>query len=301
MLRYQAVKYFTVIARCQSITRAAEQLYLSQSGLSAHIRNLERELGVSLLERTNRNVRLTPAGQALYDWAAPFFDGEEAAVQAARRAGIGEADRVAVGTVGANITYFLADIIQRFRAQYGGIRVDMRRMNMDPLNEAIRSGAVDLGFQIVSGPVPPEYESHIVEQGRLVLAVHKSSPLAGRTSVSYGDLRGVPIGCLTVSSAAHPRDSLLQRCSELGFRPDIAVEMEYVEPLLTLVNMGICATVTSSLAPLGGLENVRYISLEDSDPIDLAVVWRKDLRSPAARLFLRHVLDSAPIERAAAE
>jgi len=88
MLRYQSLKYFTVVAENESITKAAEKLFIGQSGLSVHMKNLEDELGVTLFVRTNRNVFLTEAGKALYEWTSPFFNGEKAALDNIRQIAI---------------------------------------------------------------------------------------------------------------------------------------------------------------------------------------------------------------------
>lgn len=291
MLRYQTLKYFTVVAQYESMTRAAESLFLTQSGLSIHMRNLENELGVTLFTRTNRNVKLTPAGQVLYDWAAPFFAREKSVIQAVQQKALLDQSSITIGTIGANITYFLSDFIQSFQEHYGGIPVTIRRMNMDPLSEAMAKNTVDLAFRFLPDRLEDQFESFILERGQLVLAVHKSSPLAKKSVVSYRDLKGVPIACLASSSASHPREILMQDCAKFGFKPNIIEEFDYVEPLLSMVNMGSCVTLTSDLAPVNGLENIRYIPMAEARELSLAMVWRKDLANPAAQRFIRHVID----------
>lgn len=292
MLSYQSLKYFAVVARFESVSRAAEHLYLNQSGLSTHIRNLENALGVKLFVRTNRNVKLTPAGRKLYEWAGPFFERENTVLRDVKKAAMEGTDGITIGTIGAKITYYLSDYVQSFQDTYGGIPVTVRRMNLGPLNDAIRDRAVDVAFNFLSdtGPENGMLAYHVLERGQIVFAAHKSSSLAKKKSVSLSDLKDVPLAILAESSAAHQKSGLIKACASHGFQPNVVAELDYVEPLLSMVNMGTCVMITSNMAPTNGLDNICYIPMEDAAQIRLAIIWRKDLDNPAAIQFIHHVV-----------
>src|SRR4051812_46765453 len=95
------LKYFVAVAEELHFGKAAERLYIAQPPLSKQIQKLEQELGVSLLVRTKRSVRLTPAGEAFLQEARQILAQTERCVQEARRAGNGEIGRLSVGFVGS--------------------------------------------------------------------------------------------------------------------------------------------------------------------------------------------------------
>src|SRR6266496_2934363 len=120
------LRVFRAVARHQSFSRAAEELYVSQPAVSAHVRELERLYGVDLFEQVGRRVQLTEAGRLLEEYSDRLL----ALAEESRRA-IDELKGLERGhlTVGASTipgTYFLPEELSRFRRQYPGVEVALR-------------------------------------------------------------------------------------------------------------------------------------------------------------------------------
>lgn len=292
MLNYNKLKYFSVVARHLNMTKAAEELYVGQPSLSVHIKELEKELGVPLFIRTNRNLELTDAGQLLYSRTASFFDSEDELIRAVRKTALRESPHVTIGVIGANVVYQLPHIIERFKSQYEDVEVKVLRLNCDPLFNALCSGVVDVGFQFNTAGPPEEFSSYILARGKFLVAMPKSHPLAKKKSVRISDLKDCKFVILNREQSSFPHDEVLECCRKTGFKPNIIAEYTHIETLLTMVNMGEAITLTSSLAPFKGLENIHCVYLEGVGQIELAMLWHKDNLNTAVQLFIQCVIDS---------
>ena len=134
-LRY--LKYFVTVAERQSFTRAAEELHVAQPAISQQIKSLEEDLGVALLLRTKRSVKLTAAGHAFLSEAREILAHAELSKQIARRAARGETGSLAIGCVGAAASGFLPKLIRSYRKRFPLVRVHLfeltRNNNCRPL------------------------------------------------------------------------------------------------------------------------------------------------------------------------
>src|SRR5438874_2591910 len=138
-MTFRQVEIFLAVARARNFTRAAETLHVSQSTLSQHVLELERELGVRLFDRLGRAVALTEAGRLLEDHAARITT----TVASARRA-LDELKGLERGSlvIGASTTpgiYVLPGLVAAFRRRYPGIAVSLRIGNSRVIEERIRA------------------------------------------------------------------------------------------------------------------------------------------------------------------
>ena len=118
---------FVAVAEELHFGRAAERLHVAQPAVSAQIRWLEKELGVRLLVRSSRSVRLTEAGRAFLEDARASLHLSERAVRRARRAASGEEGRVRVGLVGSAIHSVLTGVMASFRERFPEVLLTPRK------------------------------------------------------------------------------------------------------------------------------------------------------------------------------
>src|SRR5439155_687121 len=145
-MELRQLEYFVAVAEEQSFTRAAERVHISQSGVSAQIRQLERELGAELFDRSGRTVTLTVAGKAALEHA-------RAALAAAQSLGqaVGEVTdlirgQLTVGMVtGCTITP-LFDALAGFHAEHPGVVITLREGGSADLIERVRKGSADIAL-----------------------------------------------------------------------------------------------------------------------------------------------------------
>lgn len=296
MLNYNKLKYFTVVARHLNINRAAEELYIGQPSLSTHIKELEQSLGVELFIRSNRRLILTDAGKLLYERTHTFFDREAELIQEVQNAAIQKQATLRISSLGAEIIHRLPGIIRGFQDTYPAIRVELQRMNMEPMNAALKSNVTDIGFQITSDFLSPldysDFNSYLLLKDSVMVAVADTHPLAGHSVVTISDLKNCSIVLLSQKDQMADHYALIKnKCRKAGFTPNVVAEYAFVEPMLTAVSTGETIAFTSSFAPLKGYDNIHLINFELDIPLELRLLWKKSNTNPAISLFVQYAKD----------
>src|SRR6202048_136349 len=150
------LRYFQAVADELSFTRAATRLRVAQSAVSAQIQDLENELGVVLLERSRRRVRLTAAGQTFNEAAERILRSVEEASRQARRIGQGEYGTLAVGFIGSQSHEWMPRVLKRFRAKYPEVEVTLSEMHPSQQLDALLARTLDVGLVgPIDGKLPP--------------------------------------------------------------------------------------------------------------------------------------------------
>jgi DNA-binding transcriptional LysR family regulator len=184
-LDLRKLRYFVAVAERLHFRRAAEDLHIAQPALSRQVRALERDLGVTLLDRDQRSTTLTPAGRQLLEDAAPLLAGADATRRRVQRAARGT-HRLVVG-FRAGVTVTAA--VRAFAAARPDVTVDVQRLEWDDQEELLRGGRVDVAF--VRRPID-ERGLRLVPlftEDRLA-ALPAGHPLAGRAALVEADLAG---------------------------------------------------------------------------------------------------------------
>ncbi|MDN3354681.1 LysR family transcriptional regulator [Actinomadura sp. DC4] len=184
------LEYFIAVAEEEHFTRAAERLHVAQSGLSASIRSLERELGAPLFVRSTRRVGLTEAGRALLAEAR-----RTVASAAAARNAVAAVQGLLRGTVSIGTEQCLAVIdlpmvLARFRTVHPGVEIRLRQAGTTGLLEEVRTGGLDLAFVALSGARAPAGVSLTpLTSEPMMLVCHPGHPLAACETVDWSRLQ----------------------------------------------------------------------------------------------------------------
>ena len=191
--RLRQLQAFCHAAAFGSMTKAAEQLFISQPAVSLHVRELEHELGTVLFERNGPRIALSPAGERLYELAVPLVDGMDGLDREFARKldhlDTGEL-RVASGDGGAN--FMLPRVFTRLRRDYPGIRVHFKVCRLGVALDRLLAEEVELVLG-AGESVSPEFEFRPVLSYELVLITPPDHPLAGRDSVTPEEIAGNPV------------------------------------------------------------------------------------------------------------
>ena len=295
-MELRQIRYFAAVARHQSFTRAAEELFLAQPSLSQQIQNLERELGVSLLDRSGRRVRPTDAGAAFLVWAEHILTavaGAEAAM--AEFAGL-RRGRVLIGTIPMQALGLvsLPDILAGFHARYPGIEVVLREEITAELLGQLRAGRLDLAFGVVMGaPSLPQVAMVPFGTEDLVAIAAPGHRLDGRRA-NITELADEPF--IFFKEGSPVRRATLQAAADAGITLRIGFETNEVPMLRALASRGLgIGVVPRSLAAASG-EVVAVVELADlTVRRTIALLWSTEhFRSAAARAFLTFAREQAP-------
>jgi DNA-binding transcriptional LysR family regulator len=289
------LRYFVAVAHHLNYSEASRRLHVAQPAISQTILDLEEELGVKLLLRTKRSVRLTAAGVAFLQEAEDILRHATEAGQVARRAARGEIGHLGIGFFGTASGPFLPSLVQSYRQKFPDVQLQLYEMTPDQQLAAFDDGRIDLGF---SRKLPPDRRSEFEEQNvytdELGIALSGMHRLAGQKVVRLKSLASEPFVQFHRKGARTLFDEVIAVCRRAGFSPRIVNEPDFMATVLTLVESGLCVSIVPRcVASLNRPVRIRSI-IPKSAQIPLCVVWRKSPDNPAVLAFLEVLRASRP-------
>lgn len=186
-MELRQLEYFVAVAEDRHFTKAAQRMRVSQSGLSASVRALERELGATLFTRTTRSVELTGAGRALLSEATRTLAGARAARDAVAAVQGLLRGSLAVGTEQC-VNINVGELLARFRAEHANVAVRLRQAGSAVLAQDVADGRLDLAFITLPGPPPDGVRLLPMTSEPMVLLCEPGHRLAGAPYVQWPQL-----------------------------------------------------------------------------------------------------------------
>jgi DNA-binding transcriptional LysR family regulator len=294
MIELRRLRAFVVVAEEGHVTRAAERLGMQQPPLTRLLQGLEAELGVRLLHRTPRGVRVTEAGMVLLDEARAVLARSESVAETVRRAARGEQGRLAIGfTSSAALHPYVSSAIRKFREVLPGVAVVMEEAGSSELVDALLHKRLDAAF--VRSPVGnvPDLLVEAVLDEPMVAALPVGHALAAEsaTPLALSDLAREAFVLYRRPAGPGLYDAILAACRAAGFSPALAQEAPRLTATLSLVAAGLgVSVVPASMQRLGG-EGIIYRTLAGcpglSAPLSLAM-RRSD--QPPTLMRLREIM-----------
>ncbi|MFE5402890.1 LysR family transcriptional regulator [Streptomyces sp. NPDC056580] len=280
------LEYFVAVAEEQNFTRAAERVHISQSGVSAQIRQLERELGAELFDRSARTVTLTVAGKAALEHARSALAAAGAVGQA-----VGEVTdlirgRLTVGMViGCTLTP-LFDALATFHQAHPGVEISLVEDSSDRLIEKVRASTIDLALIGAATAAPDGLEALTLISERLVAAVPAGHPLAKQRRVALRDLVAHPIVCMPRGTGI--RTVFDQACAAQSLQPTITLQASAADAIADLAARGLAVAILSESMAARYRDRLTAHTIDDVDkPAVLALIW-KSAHSPGVRELLAY-------------
>ena len=292
-LDLRLVEYFVAVAEELHFSRAAARLHIAQPSLSQQIRRLEQQLGVLLLERTSRNVRLTPAGEALLREGRRTLEQSRRALTAARAAG---KERLTVGFYGSAGGVMLARAMRSFTEAWPAVEVSVRDLLLGSVDQ-ITQGDVDVAFTRLL-PGQAELEVEVLTREPRVVALPASHPLACQPSVKFADLRDQPFIVNPAFAEDGPPARWLAEQRLHGLPGEVAGEAASVQEILTLVASGLGVCLLPALAASQSWRpDVSYVPVHDAEPAVVSLAWRSGSSEPVTQAFIACArLAAGPVE-----
>jgi DNA-binding transcriptional LysR family regulator len=283
------LEHFVAAAEEGHFSRAADRANIVQSGLSASIRSLERELGTRLFDRTTRRVELTESGRALLPEARRALGAAASAREAV--AGVEGLQR---GTLSLGIMQSLAAVqlpalLARFHSTHPAIDIRLRQAGSTVMLREVREGRLELAFATFPEGAAAGLVGHELLSETMMLACATTNPLAERDSVSLASLRdqdfvdGSPEWGIRIAND--------RAFAAAGVERHVAFEINDLQTILDLVTHGLgVAILPRSFAPLR--TPLRFVRLRGKPPrwnVTLAAPAHMDL-SAASRAFFEMVV-----------
>jgi len=283
------LEYFVAVARHGSFTRAAEELWITQSALSQQVRRLEAELGVALLRRTPRGAEPTPAGEELLPRAeAILAEVAHARADLDRHAGVTRGRvRVAATTMD---TPRLPAALAAFHRQHPGLQIALRHAPAAEIPALVASGAADVGVASVNGPAPPGVEAFALAEQPLRVMLGPDDPLAADDAVAIAALRGRPFILAEPGTAL--RETVMSACQAAGFSPVPLFEVSDPGTVRFLAHAGLgVSVVPASWLEQPGPEVAAAALAEPAPRHRVALLVPAGRETPAGRLLRDALLE----------
>lgn len=298
MLDFYKLQIFSVVVQEGSFSAAAERLYITQSAVSQHIKDLEASLGRKLFQRGWRGVKLTPHGEVLSRFTDEIF----ALVSKAENA-LTDIESLSVGRVSIGATpgigiYLAPEWVQRFRARYPQLSVALHTGVTDQIVADVLARRLDIGF--TEGELDDRQQGRLsslvlddVEQHVVVGAMH---PLWDAGRVSLDDLHAQSFIMRQMHSQS--RTWLERTLRQRGIEPHIGAEFDNLESIKRSLLMGQCVAVLPPYVVQSEVEQgtLRAIPVEGKPfTRSLQLIWQSTASlSPVTRAFLAELTPVYP-------
>lgn len=294
----QQLRAFEATARLMSVTKAAQSLHVSQPTVSVQLKELAHSVGERLFETAGRHIRLTQAGEELYQTVGELagcwqrFESRMAEINGL----ISGRLRIAAVTTAE---YFVPDLLGAFAQAHPGVEIELTIENRDRIVQRLAQGVDDLVVMMM-----PPHELALERR------VFQANPLVIIAPAQHAKRDGliqlnalVDERWLMRESGSGTRMAAEQHFAAVGFRPNVVMSLGSNEAIKHAVAAGLGIAVLSDLAihpplwrqggspPVAAVEPLSVLNVEDFPIIKhWSVVWRKDQPlSVAARYFLRYL------------
>jgi len=288
-MNLRALQYFVTLADLRHFSKAADACFVSQPTLSTQIKKLEEELGTQLVERSPKNIMLTPAGEEIARRAQQILHDIEQIRTVARRSQNPDEGNLRLGLFPTLAPYLLPHVVPRLRARYPKLHLQLTEEKTEDILRLLGRGSLDAA--VLALPVPNEgIEIEFLFREPFVVAVPGNHELASRGRIGLEDLSGSEL--LLLEEGHCLREHALEVCALAGAHERVDFHASSMETLRQMVAAGVGITLMPMLAikpPIAQTENLVIRPFLGTAPArTIALVWRS---SSALGGFLRELAE----------
>jgi DNA-binding transcriptional LysR family regulator len=298
MLDLYKLQIFAAVVQEGSFSAAAERLYMTQSAVSQHIKELEQGLGRQLFQRGRRGVQWTPHGETLYRYTGEIFalvaQAENALTDIQQLSG----GRVSIGATPGIGVYLAPDWVQHFRSRYPRLTVALQtgvtaQIVHDVLAHRLEFGLIEGELE---GHAHPHLASLVLESVEQWVVVGSKHPFWARERVQAEDLQGQSM--IVREANSQSRIWLERTLSRLHIQPLIGAEFDNLESIKRAVGMGLCfAILPPYVVQTEAEQRLLHMIRVDEQPFTrtLKLIWDSSVHfSPIGRAFLTELSGRFP-------
>ena len=298
MIDLHKLHIFHVVAREGSFSAAAERLYITQSAVSQHIKDLEASLGQTLFDRSWRGVRLTPSGEVLADYAGRVFDLLTEAENALAEVGQLGTGKVSLGaTPGAGV-YLAPNWVQQFRAKFPKLTVALNTGITPQIVAEVLAHRIDLG--IIEGELddllPARLGVLVLDNVEQTVVVGFKHPLWDAPGVTLPELHQQSF--IVRQQNSQSRIWLERTLKQHGIEPMIGAEFDNLESIKRAVSAGMCLAVLPPYVVQMEVDQhlLRRVPVEGKPfQRELKLIWDREVSfTPIVRAFLDYLGEQYP-------
>jgi len=284
-MNIRALQYFVKLAELKHFSKAADACFVSQPTLSTQIKKLEAELGVQLVERSPKNIMLTPVGQEIADRARLVLSDIDQIKAVARRSGNPADGVLRLGLFPTLAPYLLPHVVPGLRKKYPNLRLQLAEDKTEDILRMLRQGELDAA--LLALPINDEgMDVEILFEEPFVLALPGDHALVNKETITIDDLQGAEL--LLLDEGHCLRDHALEVCALADAHERVDFHATSMETLRQMVAAEVGITLMPVLSvkpPIAATDNVVIRRFKSPAPSrTIALVWRG---SSALAEFLR--------------
>ncbi len=288
------LRYFVAVAEMENVSRAAiEKLHVAQPSLSRQIRDLEDEIGVQLLERTAKSVRLTDAGRAFFDEARAILKRADEAVLKAR--GVAGNQELRVGDWPLGTGRVMPMLLRAYQQALPNVHVKLHDWTVDQNIAGVRDGHLQLAILIppLKANALAELRFQELATARVSLAVSCHHPFARRQSVSLADAAREPFIGLMPEKYSRYEEYVAAIFAEVKDKPRIVEKHDGWTGVFSAVSAGTGVALSSDAFSYMFGDRVKLLRLTpEPKRVAIGIIMRKGKLSPAAEKFCQCAKDA---------
>jgi DNA-binding transcriptional LysR family regulator len=282
-LELHQLVYFRMVCRESNFTKAAARLHVSQPSVTIGIQKLEEELGVKLLDRSQKQIAMTAEGRIFLQRAEDILARVDDAAAEMNDHRQHQRGSIRVGITAIMGAVLFPSAFARFRKDYPNVQITVLEEGSLSVRNRLEIGDLDIGIMITSN-LPPRLESVPISTGQILVCLPPGHPLGESSSIPFGELRDQPF--ILFREDTYSRRIILEECAKFGFTPRIVFSSSQIGTVIELVRqkVGISFFIEELLRNQAGV-----LSRPLAEPLFLVagLAWNKErYLSKAARAFI---------------
>ena len=271
-MKLQQLQYFESVCRLGSVSKAAQELSISQPAISASIRELENEFSVRLFLRVGKTMQLTQEGHTFLKLAKDILERTENASQIMQDLA-NNRNRIRLGMSSMMASIYLPRILKEFSAQYPEVELTVIEDGIESLLQKLDNRELDIVFNSVGPSVDPTvYRTIPVCSINWCFCTHPSHQLADRTSIKITEIGDTPMAS---TKNGHHYSRLFAHFAEYGCKPNVIYRTVQLSTLLQIIRHNYASSFIH--APLAASNpDLRFIPLDPPIIVSINLIWRRD-------------------------
>lgn len=283
------LRCFIAVAEELHFGRAAQRLHLTQPPVSLAIKELEEELGVSLLERTSRRIAITKAGQEALRDARAVLAAADAMRTRARESAQGLTGSVSIGFISLPAYSFLPPMLKAFTEDYGRVKVTLQEGITSQIIHDVENGTTDIGMVFRTPDLPSSLNARLVQSEPLVVALPEAHLLAGGRRIALDKLSHERFLGFERHFGPLMFDAIVATCMRHGFSPKL-FHARQMHTIVGLVSAGMGVALVPDSVRVLHREGVVYRGMKgEATVVETIVIWRRSDDSPLVKALLTYL------------
>lgn len=287
-MKFTQLKYFVAVCQYGSFANAAKALFVSQPAVGQSVRELENEYKTRLFDRLNNRVVLTKEGEWLLEKSKSLLQHMETIASDFKIISQGKTT-VKIGVAPILGNTYIYRTMNKLRTDHPEIFIDIREAGSLEIEKWLGNATIDFGICVLDCMNEEKFKMEKILDSELKFFIHKSHPLAQRTSVKIEDLKDISICILREDS--YQNLLIRQKFSEAGISPDVIMYSSQISSIATMLSCGNCGTFMFEKM-FAGSSDIVAIPLEPKIVLSIGAVWAKEQQYASAETARKYIVRS---------